>query len=411
MPTSLDRAPTHRSSSLPRVLGAAVAAALAGCGSIELTFPDGGNVDPHTPDARVVIDPIDAQIDARSDAPIAPPDGAPDAMVVTTPNLVFVTSTHHDGNLGGVAGADAICQARAQAAGLPGTYRAWLSTAGASALSRLGSASGWVRPDGKLVARSITDLAGDHLFYPPRLDELGHDVGDQLVRTATGKGGAMVNGSDTCGDYHVGTDGTFVAAGEASGTGWLYTAGYGSTCADATALYCFGIDRSDTLPTPTAAGRRAFATSGTWAPGTGLASADALCQQEAQAAGVPGAFKALLATVGASALSRFDLTGAPWVRVDGVALAPTAAALGSAAYLDASPGVTPDGVQGFGNDGVWTGGALTAPGTTSATCNGWTSTTATGTMGQLGNSNLGALTGLFPNTTCDSAAHLICLAQ
>ena len=48
---------------------------------------------------------------------------------VTGSGLVFVTSTTHNGNLGGVAGADAICNARAAAAGLPGSYLAWISMA------------------------------------------------------------------------------------------------------------------------------------------------------------------------------------------------------------------------------------------------------------------------------------------
>jgi hypothetical protein len=39
----------------------------------------------------------------------------------------FVTSTTYDGNLGGGAGADAKCQARAIAAGLTGSYSAWIN--------------------------------------------------------------------------------------------------------------------------------------------------------------------------------------------------------------------------------------------------------------------------------------------
>jgi hypothetical protein len=39
----------------------------------------------------------------------------------------FVTSTTYDGNLGGGAGADAKCQARATAAGLAGSYSAWIN--------------------------------------------------------------------------------------------------------------------------------------------------------------------------------------------------------------------------------------------------------------------------------------------
>lgn len=38
------------------------------------------------------------------------------------PTTVFVTSTSHTGNLGGLAGADAICQARANEAGLKGNF-------------------------------------------------------------------------------------------------------------------------------------------------------------------------------------------------------------------------------------------------------------------------------------------------
>src|SRR5439155_17879039 len=49
--------------------------------------------------------------------------------VAVTSNLVFVTSTTQPpGSLGGLAGADMLCNARAAAPGLPGTYVAWLST-------------------------------------------------------------------------------------------------------------------------------------------------------------------------------------------------------------------------------------------------------------------------------------------
>jgi hypothetical protein len=40
---------------------------------------------------------------------------------------VFLTKNTFNGNLGGVVGADAKCQTEAEAAGLPGTYKAWLS--------------------------------------------------------------------------------------------------------------------------------------------------------------------------------------------------------------------------------------------------------------------------------------------
>jgi len=43
----------------------------------------------------------------------------------------------HGCALGGVTGADAICQARAAAAGLPGTYMAWLADANGSPATRM----------------------------------------------------------------------------------------------------------------------------------------------------------------------------------------------------------------------------------------------------------------------------------
>ncbi|HWK55266.1 MAG TPA: hypothetical protein VNR18_12900 [Hyphomicrobiales bacterium] len=77
----------------------------------------------------------------------------------------FVTSVGlGDGaNLGGLAGADAHCQALAEAAGSTGkTWHAYLSTNGAggvNARDRIGSGP-WYNVNGTLVARSV-----DHLHY------------------------------------------------------------------------------------------------------------------------------------------------------------------------------------------------------------------------------------------------------
>jgi len=83
---------------------------------------------------------------------------------------------------------------------------------------------------------------------------------------------------------------------------------------------------------------------------------DTHCQDEAVAAGLDAGgtktFKALLSTLTASAASRFNGSGAAWVRVDGVSLAPTAAeflAQGATAPLNVSS--TGEYVRGR----VWTG--------------------------------------------------------
>lgn len=74
----------------------------------------------------------------------------------------FVTSEGKgDGaNLGGIAGADAHCQALAEAAGSTGkTWHAYLSTSSEDARDRIG-AGPWYNANGQLVARSV-----DHLHY------------------------------------------------------------------------------------------------------------------------------------------------------------------------------------------------------------------------------------------------------
>ena len=63
-------------------------------------------------------------------------------------NYVFATSSLHPGDLGGLAGADAICQQRATAAGLTGTYVAYLTSGGIHASTRLIGSRGWQRVDG-----------------------------------------------------------------------------------------------------------------------------------------------------------------------------------------------------------------------------------------------------------------------
>ncbi|GAB5389138.1 MAG: hypothetical protein Alpg2KO_21060 [Alphaproteobacteria bacterium] len=56
---------------------------------------------------------------------VANPAGA-SAEASPEVKLVFITSTTHDGILGGLSGADSICNGDASAAGLSGSYKAWL---------------------------------------------------------------------------------------------------------------------------------------------------------------------------------------------------------------------------------------------------------------------------------------------
>ena len=95
----------------------------------------------------------------------------------------FVTSENpgQGGNLGGLAGADAHCEALAEAAGLPDkTWRAYLSTSTVDARDRIGSGP-WYNVRGVLIAENVAGLHGENnITNETAIDENG-DVPDYLV--------------------------------------------------------------------------------------------------------------------------------------------------------------------------------------------------------------------------------------
>jgi hypothetical protein len=139
-------------------------------------------------------------------APAAPPAGQPPAGAPqagakpTAPMTFFVTSTAigKGGNLGGLAGADAHCQALATAAGASGrTWRAYLSTQGANAVNardRIGKGP-WHNVKGQIVARDLEHLHGDTL-------DLAR-IGNQLSRvTALSEKGTQITGAGETPNQH-----------------------------------------------------------------------------------------------------------------------------------------------------------------------------------------------------------------
>src|SRR5882672_5866287 len=71
----------------------------------------------------------------------------------------FVTSSNpKGGNLGGLAGADQVCQSLAQAAGAGRrTWHAYLSTSTVDAKTRIGNGP-WYNFKGELIAQNVADL-------------------------------------------------------------------------------------------------------------------------------------------------------------------------------------------------------------------------------------------------------------
>lgn len=95
----------------------------------------------------------------------------------------FVTSTHSGkgADLGGLAGADKLCQSLAEAAGAGGkSWRAYLSTQGdkpVNARDRIGKGP-WHNAKGEVIAKSVDDLhsAGNKLTKQTALTEKGTPV-------------------------------------------------------------------------------------------------------------------------------------------------------------------------------------------------------------------------------------------
>ena len=172
--------------------------------------------------------------------------------------VLFVSSTQHTGDLGGLAGADAICQDLADKAPtpLPGTYKAWLSTGtgeGESPATRFRrSGQPYQAVNGLTIADDWADLTDGTLDHGIYYTEAGKFQPNVVVWTNTGANGAEAvypgDVSPDCDDWTSADefiDGLSVRktgrVGTAGGTGVDWTESVWSHCApDGKAhLYCF----------------------------------------------------------------------------------------------------------------------------------------------------------------------------
>jgi Collagenase NC10 and Endostatin len=98
---------------------------------------------------------------------------------------MFVTSTIQSANLGGIAGADALCATQADGAGLDGNFEAWLSTLSSSVSDRLSHEGGpFVLVNATVVANDWEDLVDGALLAPINLDAMGQaQTGDVWTGT------------------------------------------------------------------------------------------------------------------------------------------------------------------------------------------------------------------------------------
>jgi hypothetical protein len=141
---------------------------------------------------------------------LAPPAGAQLPSTVAPGMSFFLTSTGRGfgGNLGGLAGADAICRQRAAAVGRGDrAWRAYLSAPASAdapavhARDRIGRGP-WVNAQGVRIAGSVEELHGEavNLGIDTALTERGSRVapGRHDVLTGSNPDGTLAGGDATC---------------------------------------------------------------------------------------------------------------------------------------------------------------------------------------------------------------------
>ena len=125
--------------------------------------------------------------------------------------LIFVSSERYNGDLGGIEGADAKCQALAKAAKISGTFKAFLSTSQALPGERIIQSPGrYVLRNKVAIANNFSQLASGVLLAPIDITEKYDQVVEHPVKDAldldyliwTGHLAAGQNPPDyTCNDW------------------------------------------------------------------------------------------------------------------------------------------------------------------------------------------------------------------
>jgi cysteine-rich repeat protein len=195
-----------------------------------------------------VIDDADGEL--CDDGNVNNADGCTTACVFSTGfKVVFVTSTGHSANFGGLNGADATCQALADAASLPGTYKAWLSDVSESPSTRFTQASTpYILRDGTRVADDWADLTDgtlqhaidltEQLGAPPTFTSPCAGAGVPIVWTNTSFSGASQGPSSNCSSWTTTTGDTINGRSDRTDGTWA-TSCTNLPCSANANLYCF----------------------------------------------------------------------------------------------------------------------------------------------------------------------------
>jgi len=149
--------------------------------------------------------------------------------------LVFVTSQSYTGNLGGLAGADTKCNVLATNAGLGGTWVAWLSTSGGSAISRIVDQQ-YRNTNGEVAFTSKFFMSIVGAWVAINYDEFGNSTGSDLAWTASNAVG--LQRPDTCSDW-ASTSGEAGTGNPSVSNEWSLSGVATSPCTESHRLICF----------------------------------------------------------------------------------------------------------------------------------------------------------------------------
>ncbi|MBK7077054.1 MAG: hypothetical protein IPH44_32665 [Myxococcales bacterium] len=166
---------------------------------------------------------------------------------------VFVSSAlYTGGQIGNLMGGDQKCQALANAAGLTGTFRAWLSTTGTNARDRIVAADArFVLVDGTQVADNKADLLDGTLDNAITKTETGGvpspsdgfcDASTTWVHGSTRADGTLYDANANCANFTVDTGGGGWGKWDTAGDTWSHACGGGAPvnfCAKRAHVYCF----------------------------------------------------------------------------------------------------------------------------------------------------------------------------
>ena len=192
--------------------------------------------------ADATIAGLEAEL-AGARAAVASLEGRLDGLAPAGPLVVFVTEDAYAGlYVPGVAGADTICQADADEAGLSGTFRAWLGSADETVATKLTrSNDGYVLVDGTVVADDWEDLTDGTLDHGIDLSARGALQSGNVWTGTTADGLRALDDGDDC-ERWIEPFGAFdiqARVGHIGATDATWTDAELLGCSPAKRLYCF----------------------------------------------------------------------------------------------------------------------------------------------------------------------------